>query len=84
VEIKTDDELALEAKGELATRELKLQRKRVLVPIDDAAKASVSGCQEAIDTGLYKPAKGEAPEEMKKKLRERETKLAATGKGLPT
>ncbi len=82
--IKSEEELILDKEGKIVPREVKLQGKRVFVPVNDAAKAMANGCQEAIDLGIYKPAKGETPEEMKKKLRKREDEFAKLGKGLPT
>lgn len=55
----------------------------VAVPIDDAAKANRAMIQEAIDLKLYKPAKGEEPEEMREKLLKKEKAAAAKGIGLP-
>lgn len=83
-EVVSDDEKALVAEGKPVPKEIKLDRKRVWIPINDAAKATKNGCQEAIDLGLYKPAKGESPDEMKEKLLKKETELAKLGKGLPT
>lgn len=84
VEVKTPEELQMEKEGKIVPRELKLERRRVLVPVNDAAKAMKDTCQEAIDLGLYKPEKGQTPDEMKEKLRKKETEYAKMGKGLPT
>lgn len=83
VEVMTEDEEALIADKKPVPRELKLERKRVLVPLDDGAKAS-HACQAAIDLGVYKPKPGEDIEEMKKKNWKREHEAFKKGKGLPT
>lgn len=89
-EVLGDEEQAEIAKAKVEkrepviTKEMKLDRKRALIPVNDAAKATVNAIQYAIDAGVYRPAKGESPEEMKEKLRKREAEFAKLGKGLPT
>lgn len=82
-EVKTQEELALIAEGKIVPEAVLAKRTRVLIPIDDAAKAS-EACRPAIDAGLYTPKKGEEPEVMRKKIKERELENWKKGKGLPT